>query len=233
MPSLKIHFNGETRKTQVQDDVTYDGLLQSIISLFPGLDESSPPTLRLFYRDTDGDIITLSSDEEVATAIAEIPSGGVWRLAARLVKPPPSSSSGGRDETHPLLDLFEALVNPLQRALDKEENKTREEREKKEGEEEEETTQEEATTGGGEGAGPNEEGVSAEGSETVKEDETKEEKVKSKPKTGSGPVWTTYEIRMGPSHNSHCHYHRRLLRPQPSLFSIPSTLLFEPPCLVF
>uniref|UniRef100_A0A1X7TP14 PB1 domain-containing protein n=1 Tax=Amphimedon queenslandica TaxID=400682 RepID=A0A1X7TP14_AMPQE len=218
MPSLKVHFNGETRRTQVQEDVTYDGLLQSIISLFPGLDESSAPTLRLFYRDTDGDIITLSSDEEVTTAIAEIPSGGVWRLTARLVKPPSSSSSGSGNQTHPLLDLFEALVNPLQSVLDKEENKTGEESEKKEGEEEE--TKQEETTTEGEGASPNEEGVTAEGSETVKEDETKEEKVKSKPKTGSGPVWTTYEIRMGPSHNKYCQCHRRLLRPQPSLFSL-------------
>uniref|UniRef100_A0A1X7V9Y9 PB1 domain-containing protein n=1 Tax=Amphimedon queenslandica TaxID=400682 RepID=A0A1X7V9Y9_AMPQE len=209
MPSLKIHLMGETRRTRVQEDVTYDGLLQSIISLFPGLDESSAPTLRLFYRDTDGDIITLSSDEEVTTAIAEIPLGGVWRLTARLVEPPPSSSSGGQNETHPLLDLFEALVSPLQSVLDKEE------REKKEGEED---TEQEETTTGGEGASPNE-GVTAEGSETVKEDETKEEKVKAKPKTGSGPVWTTYEIRMGPSHNNYCHYHRRLLRPPPSLFT--------------
>uniref|UniRef100_A0A1X7U6Y3 Uncharacterized protein n=1 Tax=Amphimedon queenslandica TaxID=400682 RepID=A0A1X7U6Y3_AMPQE len=171
----------------------------------------------------------------VTTAIAEIPSGGVWRLAARLVEPPSSSSSEGRKETHPLLDLFEALLNPLQSVLDKEENRSREE--KKEGEEEEtkqeETTGEEGASPNEEGVSPNEEGVTAEGSETVKEDETKEEKVKSKPKKDQGPVWTTYEIRMGPSHNKYCQCHRHLLRPQPSLFSLPSSLLFEPPCLVF
>ena len=231
MPSLKIHFNGETRRTQAQEDVTYDGLLQIIISLFPGLDESHGPQLRLFYRDTDGDIITLSSDEEVTTATAQVPSGGVWRLTARLVKTPSSSSSRAGNETHPLLDLFEALLNPLH---------SREETNKKEEEKEEDTKQEEATTGeegvtteGVTTEGVTTEGVTTEGGETLKEDETKEEKVKSKPKTDRGPVWTTYEIRVGPSHINHCHYHRRLLRPPLPLFSLPSSLLFEPPCLVF
>ena len=234
MISIKIHFNGETRRTKVQEDITYEGLLESIISLFPRLEESHAPQLRLFYRDTDGDIITLSSDEEVATATAQLPPDGVWRLTARLERKPSDTSSSTGSGTHPLLDLFETLLNPLHSELEKvfkEELKTTEQETKKEGEgkaEQKETEQGEATTGEGEG----EKEAGAENGEGVKEGETteqdgkKEDEVKSKPTARPKPV-ITYEIRMGPSH--HCHCRRVPLTP----FGLSSLLSFDLPSLVF
>ena len=239
MISIKIHFNGETRRTKVQEDITYKGLLESIISLFPRLEESHAPQLRLFYRDTDGDIITLSSDEEVATATAQLPPDGVWRLTARLERKPSDTSSSTGNGTHPLLDLFETLLNPLHSELEKvfkEEVKTtgQETKKEEEGETEQgESTTGEATTGEtttGEGDGEKEAG--AENGEGVKEGETmeqegkKEDEVKSKPTAHSRPV-ITYEIRMGPSH--HCHCRRVPLTP----FGLSSLLSFDLPSLVF
>ena len=244
MISIKIHFNGETRRTKVQEDITYKGLLESIISLFPRLEESHAPQLRLFYRDTDGDIITLSSDEEVATATGQLPPDGVWRLTARLERKPSDTSSSTGSGTHPLLDLFETLLNPLHSELEKvfkEEVKTTEQETKKEEEgkaEQKETEQGEATTGEAttgettteEGEGEKEAGAeSGEGvkeGETTEQDDKKEDEVKSKPTARSRPV-ITYEIRMGPSH--HCHCRRVPLTP----FGLSSLLSFDLPSLVF
>ena len=243
MISIKIHFNGETRRTKVQEGITYEGLLESIISLFPKLEESHAPQLRLFYRDTDGDIITLSSNEEVATATTQLPSDGVWRLTARLERKPSDTSSSTGNGTHPLLDLFETLLNPLHSELEKvfkEEVKATGQGTKKEEEgkaEQKETEQGEATTGEattgetttGEGEGEKEAGAESGGvkeEETTEQDGKKEDEVKSKPTARSRPV-ITYEIRMGPSH--HCHCRRVPLTP----FGLSSLLSFDLPSLVF
>ena len=232
MISIKIHLNGEVRRTKVQEDITYEGLLESIISLFPRLEESHAPQLRLFYRDADGDIITLSSDEEVATATTQLPPDGVWRLTARLERKPSDTSSSTENGKHPLLDLFETLLNPLHSELEKvfkEEVKTTGQETKKG-----KAEQGESTTGEGEkeAAAENGEGVK-EGETTEQEEDGKEDEVKSKPTALPRPVWTTYKIRMGPPNFGHFLGHRHMIRRTPSLFDLPSSLYFDPPCLAF
>ena len=234
MISIKIRLNGEVRRTKVQEDITYEGLLESIISLFPSLEESHAPQLRLFYRDADGDIITLSSDEEVATATTQLPPDGVWRLTVRLERKPSDTSSSTENGTHPLLDLFETLLNPLHSELEKvfkEEVKTTGQETKKG-----KAEQGESTTGGGEGekeaGAENGEGVK-EGETTEQEEDEKEDEVKSKPTALPWPVWTTYRIRMGPPNFGHFLGHRHMIRRTPSLFDLPSSLYFDPPCLAF
>ena len=234
MISIKIRLNGEVRRTKVQEDITYEGLLESIISLFPSLEESHASQLRLFYRDADGDIITLSSDEEVATATTQLPPDGVWRLTVRLERKPSDTSSSTENGTHPLLDLFETLLNPLHSELEKvfkEEVKTTGQETKKG-----KAEQGESTTGGGEGekeaGAENGEGVK-EGETTEQEEDEKEDEVKSKPTALPRPVWTTYKIRMGPPNFGHFLGHRHMIRRTPSLFDLPSSLYFDPPCLAF
>ena len=227
-------MNGEVRRTKVQEDITYEGLLESIISLFPSLEESHAPQLRLFYRDADSDIITLSSNEEVATAMTQLPPDGVWRLTVRLERKPSDTSSSTENGTHPLLDLFETLLNPLHSELEKvfkEEVKTTGQETKKG-----KAEQGESTTGEGEGekeaGAENGEGVK-EGETTEQEEDGKEDEVKSKPTALPRPVWTTYKIRMGPPNFGHFLGHRHMIRRTPSLFDLPSSLYFDPPCLAF
>ena len=234
MISIKVRLNGEVRRTKVQEDITYEGLLESIISLFPSLEESHAPQLRLFYRDADSDIITLSSNEEVATAMTQLPPDGVWRLTVRLERKPSDTSSSTENGTHPLLDLFETLLNPLHSELEKvfkEEVKTTGQETKKG-----KAEQGESTTGEGEGekeaGAENGEGVK-EGETTEQEEDGKEDEVKSKPTALPRPVWTTYKIRMGPPNFGHFLGHRHMIRRTPSLFDLPSSLYFDPPCLAF
>ena len=234
MISIKVRLNGEVRRTKVQEDITYEGLLESIISLFPSLEESHAPQLRLFYRDADSDIITLSSNEEVATAMTQLPPDGVWRLTVRLERKPSDTSSSTENGTHPLLDLFETLLNPLHSELEKvfkEEVKTTGQETKKG-----KAEQGESTTGEGEGekeaGAENGEGVK-EGETTEQEEDRKEDEVKSKPTALPRPVWTTYKIRMGPPNFGHFLGHRHMIRRTPSLFDLPSSLYFDPPCLAF
>jgi hypothetical protein len=92
MVKVKVTLvGGETRRFDVPDDVTYDKLKGQIISIFPSLTDSQE--LKITYRDSDGDIVTVSSNEEISIAISALPSNTTWHLFARVspanvVRPP-------------------------------------------------------------------------------------------------------------------------------------------------
>ena len=90
MVTIKVTIGGETRRLRVSDNITFKELQEKITSVFPELDQSVAPQLILTYKDQDGDIISLSSDEEVTLAINSLPSDGIWRVLAR-VRPSRSS----------------------------------------------------------------------------------------------------------------------------------------------
>lgn len=173
MVSLKVTFKGETRRTQLPNTATYSELLQTITSLFPSLSEGQE--LSLVYRDEEGDIVSVSSDQEVATAISLLPTDGVWRINARTKR--------NNNGPHPLLTLLETIANSISQQPSSEE-KGKEKRE--EGEEKEKT---EGETEG------------QEGTPEDKNEGDKEEEVKSKPKTPPLSNWGDMYIHlMTPTH---------------------------------
>ena len=80
MVYFKITDGEVTRKFKVNPgEVTYDQLKERIAALFPkALDGTK--NLLLQYRDADGDVITISSDQEFQEALAELPENHVWKL---------------------------------------------------------------------------------------------------------------------------------------------------------
>lgn len=78
MVILKVTDGQETRKFQVTSQLTFDQLREQLIRVFPSLAEEKD--LRLQYRDNDGDLITLSTNEEFQQVLALIPEDGVWKL---------------------------------------------------------------------------------------------------------------------------------------------------------
>jgi len=63
MVFLKVTDGNETRRFQVTSELTFDQLRERLIKLFPSLGKEKD--LLLKYRDADGDLITLSSNEEL------------------------------------------------------------------------------------------------------------------------------------------------------------------------
>lgn len=80
MVFIKITDGIEVRKFQVTPgEVTFQQLQEKIESLFPGaVKESSSLVLR--YRDSDGDLITLSSDEEFQEVLSDLSNNHVLKL---------------------------------------------------------------------------------------------------------------------------------------------------------
>ena len=79
MVYFKISDGEVTRKFKVNPgDITYQQLRERIASLFPKALEGE--NLLLKYRDADGDLITISTNEEFQEALSELPEDHVWKL---------------------------------------------------------------------------------------------------------------------------------------------------------
>ena len=70
----------EIRKFRIDTDVTFDTLKKQVARLFPTLADGADFNLQ--YRDTDGDVISISTDEEVQTALNHLPTDETWLLQA-------------------------------------------------------------------------------------------------------------------------------------------------------
>lgn len=80
MVHFKITDAVETRRFQVNPgELTFEQLKEKIATLFPKTAEDIS-NLTLHYRDTDGDIITLSSDGEFQEVLSDLPENHVWKL---------------------------------------------------------------------------------------------------------------------------------------------------------
>ena len=79
MVYIKVTAGKETRKFQVDEGITFDQLKEKVASIFPALSDGKTE-FELRYQDTDGDLMHISSDAEVATALSHLPPDSVWRL---------------------------------------------------------------------------------------------------------------------------------------------------------
>ena len=79
MVFVKVTAGNETRKLQIEEGITFDELKQRVAGIFPSLSDGKVE-FDLRYQDTDGDVIHVSSDAEVATALSHLPADSIWRL---------------------------------------------------------------------------------------------------------------------------------------------------------
>ena len=80
MVFLKVSDGYETRKLQLTGELSLDQLKQQLSRFFPRLSENN---FSLQYRDEDGDLITLSTDEELQAVLSTLPQEAVWRVQLR------------------------------------------------------------------------------------------------------------------------------------------------------
>ena len=94
MVYAKVTDGKEIRKFRVDSDVTFDALKKQIAGLFPSLADGADFNVQ--YRDADGDVISISTDEEVRTALSHLSSNETWLLqAVRIPKRAQRVSSRG------------------------------------------------------------------------------------------------------------------------------------------
>ena len=114
----KVTDGKEIRKFRVDPDVTFDALKKQVAGLFPSL--AGGVDFYVQYRDADGDVISISTDEEVRTALSHLPANETWLLQ---VVPVPKrvqriNSRGGIPARQPSREVAPFGANILGRILD-------------------------------------------------------------------------------------------------------------------
>ena len=113
MVYLKVTDGVETRKFEVTPgELTYDQLKEQLGDKFPNIGKD----LSFVYRDTDGDIITLSSDAELQSVLTQLPADGVWKLKIKGSKQPPQNRHNHAAHQHRHtqgVSLFDSLFDHL------------------------------------------------------------------------------------------------------------------------
>ena len=98
---MKIKCGDEIRKIEAEG-ISYADLVQKVIKLFPSLRELKAENLKLAYRDIDNDIICLSSEEELRTAVAQAQGDTLNLVVTGVTETAPAEEEEGVG----LADLF-------------------------------------------------------------------------------------------------------------------------------
>ena len=86
---LKIKCGREIRKCTVEaESISLADLLQKVVQLFPSLREQKPENVQLAYRDTDSDLICMSSDDELRTAVAQVQGDTLTLVVTGVIEAP-------------------------------------------------------------------------------------------------------------------------------------------------
>ena len=86
MVHIKVSNGVETRKFQVTGELTLEQLREKLVAI--GLFSSTvDETLHLRYRDSEGDVITISSDEELKISLSGLSDDAVLKLHVHIKKP--------------------------------------------------------------------------------------------------------------------------------------------------
>ena len=92
MVYAKVTDGKEIRKFRVESDVTFEALKKQLAGLFPSL--AGGVDFNVQYRDVDGDVISISTDEEVRTALNQLSANETWLLQAVRVPKRAQRASG-------------------------------------------------------------------------------------------------------------------------------------------
>jgi len=119
MVHFKITDGSQTRRFQASPgELTFEQLKEKIASLFPeSVKDTTNLTLR--YRDAEGDVITLSSNQEFQEVLSDLPQDHVWKLhitppQQRQARPRSSQFERHLQEVEQLVDLFFGHLNSPQ-----------------------------------------------------------------------------------------------------------------------
>lgn len=126
MVYLKVSDGNETRRLQVTPgEISFDQLKEQLATFFPQVLSEGSSGLSLQYRDTEGDVITLSSDQELQEALSQVQEDGTWKLYIRngqssgSAKKSPSNTQGSQPrrrngcQSSLFHSLFEPSVKPF------------------------------------------------------------------------------------------------------------------------
>ena len=119
MVYAKVTDGKEIRKFRVDPDVTFEALRKQLAGLFPSL--AGGADFNVQYRDADGDVISISTDEEVRTALSHLRDNETWLLQVVQVAKRAQRTTSGRVATPTRVTRLEVAPfggNVLGRLLD-------------------------------------------------------------------------------------------------------------------
>jgi len=111
MVFIKVTNGLETRRLQVTlGELTFEQLKERLSSSFPG-EVSADKPLSLQYRDSEGDVITISSDAELQGALVDLAQESTLKLQIQT-KPAARQRNAQRRHVRHGRSIFDLLFDP-------------------------------------------------------------------------------------------------------------------------
>ncbi|XP_064387157.1 protein TFG-like [Halichondria panicea] len=113
MVHIKVSNGVETRRFQVTGELSFEQLQEKLASIFP-----SAVVDQLQYRDSDGDVITISSDGELQEALSSLPNDSVLKLHIQRRPTPRPRQSLFSDIFEPSTSIWDQLFGKQYKATE-------------------------------------------------------------------------------------------------------------------
>ena len=113
MVLVKATLQNVVRRFSQSDDVSYSDLRSKLVSIFPELEGTAPDSLTLYYKDPDGDLVSISSDDELQTAMRLLGEDKTIKLLIGVSAPQEKEESSEEADT----DLFDLILTPFHQPI--------------------------------------------------------------------------------------------------------------------
>ena len=106
MVLVKATFQNVVRRFSVTDEISYDDLRNKLAGIFPELEGTTPESLTLYYRDVDGDLVSISSNEELKTAVQLLGKDSTLKLLIGVSAPKEKEKESDEEDDEIVFDMF-------------------------------------------------------------------------------------------------------------------------------
>ena len=108
---IKATFQNVVRRFSVEEDASLLDLKAKLLVVFPELKGVVPDSIQLLYRDSDNDLITISTDEELQTARQFLGPENTLRLIVTLTQQPEEEDDDDDDDFGGIEHLFDSFLH--------------------------------------------------------------------------------------------------------------------------
>ena len=116
MVQIKATLQNTVRRFSVPDGVSFEDIRKKLVEIFPELKGTAPESVTLYYRDPDGDLVVVSSDEELHTAEQLISEDKTLKLLVGVTEHKPAKHEEEveeEDEEELIHNLLGLVLSPF------------------------------------------------------------------------------------------------------------------------
>ena len=114
MVQIKATLRNTVRRFSVPDGISFEDIRKKLVEIFPELKGTAPESVTLYYRDPDGDLVVVSSDEELHTAEQLISEDNTLKLLVGVTDNKQAKQEEEEEEDEDeLINLLGLVLSPF------------------------------------------------------------------------------------------------------------------------